>query len=64
MEKVTLLVCVQICLAPKNNLFLLIGKFKNPKCFRDSVTCLPVLYEANKNAWMTFSLVKGNGMGY
>lgn len=31
---------------------LVIGKFKNPRCFR-GVRNLPVSYEANKTAWMT-----------
>lgn len=31
---------------------VMIGKSKQPRCFKN-VTCLPVIYKAQKNAWMT-----------
>lgn len=31
---------------------LVIGKYENPRCFK-GVKSLPVIYRANKRAWMT-----------
>jgi len=36
---------------------LVIGKSKNPCCFKN-VKRLPIIYEANKNAWMTSDIWK------
>jgi len=35
-----------------------IGKSKTPRCFKDAKS-LPVIYEANKRAWMTSELWDG-----
>ena len=53
-ERVTILVCANMSGSEKLPL-LAIGKFKKPRCFR-GVTCLPVEYEANRNAWMTAAI--------
>ena len=53
-ERVTILVCANMSDSEKLPL-LAIGKFKKPRCFR-GVTCLPVEYEANRNAWMTAAI--------
>ena len=50
-ERVTVLICTNMTGTEKCPL-LTIGKFKNPRCFRN-ISCLPTHYEANKNAWMT-----------
>ncbi|XP_023314369.1 tigger transposable element-derived protein 6-like [Trichogramma pretiosum] len=49
-ERITLLCCASMA-GEKKDLFV-IGKFKNPQCFKD-VTQLPIAYTANRNAWMT-----------
>ena len=53
-ERVTILVCANMSGSEKLPL-LAIGKFKMPRCFL-GVTCLPVEYEANWNAWMTAAI--------
>jgi hypothetical protein len=49
-ERITVLCCTRM-LGKKQKL-LVIGKRKNPRCFK-SVKCLPVDYYTNTNAWMT-----------
>ena len=50
-ERITILLCANMTGSEKLPL-MVIGKFKKPRCFQ-GVNCLPVKYEANKNAWMT-----------
>lgn len=52
-ERVTVLCCVSM--AGEKRGLLVIGKSKNPRCFK-GVKKLPVEYVANANAWMTSSL--------
>lgn len=49
-ERVTVLCCVSM--SGEKQRLLVIGKSKNPRCFK-GVKKLPVDYYANKNAWMT-----------
>ncbi|XP_025198312.1 tigger transposable element-derived protein 6-like [Melanaphis sacchari] len=49
-ERITVLCCASM--SGKKQKLLVIGKSKNPRCFK-SVKCLPVDYYANTNAWMT-----------
>ena len=49
-ERLTVLCCVSM--SGKKEKLLVIGKSKNPRCFK-GVKHLPVDYCANKNAWMT-----------
>jgi hypothetical protein len=57
-DRVTVSACANASGRIKLSL-LLIGKSKRPRCFRNVKTeLLPVLYEGQKNAWMTASLFK------
>jgi hypothetical protein len=49
-ERITVLCCASM--SGKKQKLLVIGKNKNPRCFK-SVKCLPVDYYANTDAWMT-----------
>jgi hypothetical protein len=49
-ERITILCCASM--SGKKQKLLVIGKSKNPRCFK-SVKCLPVDYYANTNTWMT-----------
>lgn len=53
-ERLTVLVCANMTGTSKKKLFV-IGKSKTPRCFKN-VKSLPVIYEANKRAWMTSEL--------
>ena len=53
-DRITVLCCANMDGSHKLPL-LVIGKFKNPRCFK-GVGTLPVSYEANKKAWMTGEL--------
>lgn len=50
-ERITVLCCASMGGAKKETL-LVIGKSKNPRCFKN-VRALPVEYHANATAWMT-----------
>lgn len=50
-DRITVMVCSNMSGTEKLNL-LVIGKSKNPRCFRGN-TFLPVTYRNNKKAWMT-----------
>ena len=52
-ERLTVLCCVS--LSGEKERLLVIGKSKNPRCFR-GVSQFPVDYHANSNAWMTASI--------
>lgn len=53
-ERITVLLC---CSATGEKIRpLVIGRSKNPRCFRGNKTPLEVTYEANKRAWMTGDL--------
>lgn len=49
-ERITILCCANM--AGKKEKLLVIGKSKNPRCFKN-VRSLPVDYFSNKNAWKT-----------
>ena len=52
-ERVTVLLCCNATGTKKLKPFV-IGKFKNPRCFKNvNLATLPVRYSNNKNAWMT-----------
>ncbi|XP_033229057.1 tigger transposable element-derived protein 4-like [Belonocnema kinseyi] len=53
-DRVTVMVCANMSGKEKLEL-LVIGKSKNPRCLK-GVKSLPVLYESNKNAWITTSV--------
>lgn len=50
-ERITVAVCSNMVGSDKMEL-LVIGKFQNPRCFKNSKS-LPVQYLANRKAWMT-----------
>ena len=50
-ERLTVMVCANMSGSDKLPL-LVIGKFANPRCFKNLKT-LPTQYENNKKAWMT-----------
>ena len=52
-ERVTVLLCCNATGTKKLKPFV-IGKFKNPRCFKNvNLATLPVRYSNNRNAWMT-----------
>lgn len=50
-DRITFLIACNMDGSEKLKLFV-IGKFENPRCFK-GVKSLPVIYEANRRAWMT-----------
>ena len=56
-ERVTLLLCANAAGTYRCQL-LLIGKYKKPRAFKNLKTKLPVIYEAQANAWMSAELFK------
>ncbi len=56
MDRITVLCCCNATGTDKRPL-LVIGKSLQPRCFKNvNVNSLPVVYRANKNAWMTTSI--------
>lgn len=55
-ERITVLVCANMDGSDKLPL-LVIGKFQNPRCFKN-VKTLPTKYDSNTKAWMTGKLFK------
>jgi len=55
-ERITILVCCNADGSDKRKL-MVIGKSAKPRCFR-KIKSLPVIYEANKKAWMTSDIFK------
>jgi hypothetical protein len=55
-DRITVLFCANAEGIEKRK-FLVIGKSKNPKCFKN-VKSLPLCYGANKEAWMTSDFLK------
>lgn len=53
-DRLTLMVCAYMSGTDKL-LFLVIGKSRNPRCFKN-VKKLPTEYSSNKKAWMTSEL--------
>ena len=53
-ERVTIMVCANMTGTEKLNL-LVIGKSEKPRCF-SNIKHLPVLYKANKKAWVTSAI--------
>ncbi|XP_033761525.1 tigger transposable element-derived protein 4-like [Pecten maximus] len=50
-DRITAMICCNMDGTDKRPL-LVLGKSKNPRCFRGQ-SSLPVIYDANQNAWMT-----------
>ncbi|CAL8081019.1 unnamed protein product [Calicophoron daubneyi] len=58
MDRVTVLCCSNMSGTDKRKL-LVIGKIAKPRCFKGlKMDSLPVVYRANRNAWMTSELFK------
>lgn len=58
MDRVTVLCCSNMSGTDKRKL-LVVGKSTNPRCFKGlRMDSLPVVYRANRNAWMTSELFK------
>jgi len=55
-ERITVAVCANMAGTDKLPL-LVVGKFQNPRCFKN-VNTLPVQYYANKKAWMLSDIFK------
>ncbi|XP_026816812.1 tigger transposable element-derived protein 4-like [Rhopalosiphum maidis] len=56
MDRITVLLCVNMTGSDKRKL-LVVGKSLKPRCFKNmSINKIPVHYHANKNAWMTSSI--------
>ena len=53
-DQITVLVCANMSGSEKL-LFLVIGRFAKPRCFKNART-IPVQYEANKKTWMVSEL--------
>uniref|UniRef100_K7F827 HTH CENPB-type domain-containing protein n=1 Tax=Pelodiscus sinensis TaxID=13735 RepID=K7F827_PELSI len=54
-DRITILVCANA--SGTHKLKLVIGKYKKPRAFK-TLTSLPVIYEAQGNAWMTSEIFK------
>ncbi|KAL4091075.1 hypothetical protein QTP88_025816 [Uroleucon formosanum] len=56
MDRITVLLCVNMTGSDKRKL-LVVGKSLKPRCFKNmSINKMPVHYHANKNAWMTSTI--------
>ncbi|KAL4096550.1 hypothetical protein QTP88_021480 [Uroleucon formosanum] len=56
MDRITVLLCVNLTGSDKRKL-LVVGKSLKPRCFKNmSINKMPVHYHANKNAWMTSTI--------
>ncbi|XP_025420572.1 tigger transposable element-derived protein 4-like [Sipha flava] len=56
MERITVLLCVNMTGNDKKKL-LIVGKSLKPRCFKHwSINKIPVHYHSNKNAWMTSTI--------
>lgn len=57
-DRVTMMVCSNMDGSEKPQL-LIIGKSAKPRCFKNSnMQNFPVMYESNKNAWMTTTIME------